>query len=553
MRRMKFILLATFGVILTACGAQVWADDTPPPDEPVVEEQQVVAEDYGYTTTAAPTTYATTTTGVPNTQGVTTTMASTTMASTTTMAPTTLATTTTAAPTTVKETTTTEKEHKWFVCKYVGTPGVDERLQTGDNPISVDGHSIATFPNLVIGAFFADAQGRSVVIAQDTGQPEPDADEACPPPSGGTTTTLPNVTTTSSTTSTTSTTSSTTTTTIPRQSLLGIDDFATCANGAPAISITFGVRPELNGLIGQLSIISLPNGLTVLNNQSLVFVSGGTTVIPYPAVAAGTTSATLNYNLSGEFATASVGPPPTNCAQVTTTTTTLPASTTTTTPAGPTTTVTGATTTTVAPTTLAPTTTLPATFTFGAASTVCVAEVPTIRITFQSPGFPTLAGQTGTLTMTAVSGGAVVGTQPLVYRPGTTVDILYPGTRVNPDGSIADVPGWILQPNGLWVLDPSDQFLRAGIVLTYTVNPTATATVTYPPESATCANPENPPGINTPATPGSPGATPGGTVPPAHPLPSTGASIAETALLAAGATAFGLVLFGVGRRRRRTS
>ena len=28
-------------------------------------------------------------------------------------------------------------EGKVFVCKYVGKPGVDERLQTGDNPIDV--------------------------------------------------------------------------------------------------------------------------------------------------------------------------------------------------------------------------------------------------------------------------------------------------------------------------------------------------------------------------------------------------------------------------------
>ena len=32
---------------------------------------------------------------------------------------------------------TSGAEGKVFVCKYVGTPGVDERLQTGDNPISV--------------------------------------------------------------------------------------------------------------------------------------------------------------------------------------------------------------------------------------------------------------------------------------------------------------------------------------------------------------------------------------------------------------------------------
>ena len=168
---------------------------------------------------------------------------------------------------------------------------------------------------------------------------------------------------------------------------------------------------------------------------------------------------------------------------VTTTTTTLPGETTTTT------TVPGSTTT--------PTTT-PTTepFVFGAAATVCVAEVPTIRITFANT-FPDLAGLTGTLTMSDVDGN-VVSTQSLVYEPGTTVDLLYPGTSVNPDGSIDDVPGWILTDDGLWVRDPSDEFLREGINLTYTVNPTATAFVTYPPESSECANPENPPGTTNP-------------------------------------------------------
>ena len=108
---------------------------------------------------------------------------------------------------------------------------------------------------------------------------------------------------------------------------------------------------------------------------------------------------------------------------------------------------------------------------------------------------------TGTLTMSDVNGN-VVSSQPLVYRPGTTVDLLYPGTSVNPDGSIDDVPGWILTDDGLWIRDPSDAFLRDGINLTYTVNPTATAFVTYPPESSTCANPDGPfppPGAPPPA------------------------------------------------------
>jgi hypothetical protein len=95
--------------------------------------------------------------------------------------------------------------------------------------------------------------------------------------------------------------------------------------------------------------------------------------------------------------------------------------------------------------------------------------------------------------MTAAATGEVVSVQSLVYEPGATVDILYPGTVVNSDGSIADVPGWNLNSDGFWVQDPSDAFLRQGIFLTYTVNPTAgPVLVTYPPESSACANPNGP-------------------------------------------------------------
>ena len=105
--------------------------------------------------------------------------------------------------------------------------------------------------------------------------------------------------------------------------------------------------------------------------------------------------------------------------------------------------------------------------------------MPTIRITFENR-FPSLAGVTGTLTFTSAVTGEVIDIQPLVYQPGATVDILYPGTRVNPDGSIADVPGWNLNSDGFWVQDPSDAFLREGVL------------VTYPPESSECANPPGP-------------------------------------------------------------
>lgn len=66
---------------------------------------------------------------------------------------------------------------KVFVCKYVGKPGVDERLQTGQNPIDVSSNSIKDYQG--VGSYFNDAQGRSYVLAVDMGQPEPNVSE-CP-------------------------------------------------------------------------------------------------------------------------------------------------------------------------------------------------------------------------------------------------------------------------------------------------------------------------------------------------------------------------------------
>jgi hypothetical protein len=80
--------------------------------------------------------------------------------------------------------------HKVFVCKYVGTPGVDEALKLGQNPISVDLHTIDEYRTFdgdiesLVGGHFPDAHGRSFVIAVDRGQPEPPV-TACPSPSSG--------------------------------------------------------------------------------------------------------------------------------------------------------------------------------------------------------------------------------------------------------------------------------------------------------------------------------------------------------------------------------
>ena len=65
---------------------------------------------------------------------------------------------------------------KVYVCKYVGQPGVDERLKAGKQPISV---SSASTGGAAVGNYFADGQDRSFVVAIDDGGPAPTAD-ACP-------------------------------------------------------------------------------------------------------------------------------------------------------------------------------------------------------------------------------------------------------------------------------------------------------------------------------------------------------------------------------------
>jgi hypothetical protein len=254
-----------------------------------------------------------------------------------------------------------------------------------------------------------------------------------------------------------------------------------------------------------------------------------TTTIKQTTTTAGNTTTTVKQT------TTTTGGGGTTTTLSTTTTTTGGGTTTTstTTSTSTTTTVPGGTTTT--------TTTIPGDQVFvRAAGTTCDNEVPKIIITFGN--LVEFNGHVGTLTMRDLNGN-VISVQPLTYQVGTTVELLYPGTAVNPDGSIADVPGWILQPDGFWVEDPSDTFLRDGIDLTYEVNPTATARVTYPPASAGCNTPTRPPAPPGPTTTRPPG------VPPVPGLPPTG-NEPWTAAVAALTLAAGALLAVVARRRR---
>jgi LPXTG-motif cell wall-anchored protein len=71
-----------------------------------------------------------------------------------------------------------DADPKVYVCKYVGTPGVDERLQTGQNPIEV---SVNATGGTAIGSYFADAHGRSYLLGIVPIVPEPSRAN-CPPP-----------------------------------------------------------------------------------------------------------------------------------------------------------------------------------------------------------------------------------------------------------------------------------------------------------------------------------------------------------------------------------
>lgn len=77
--------------------------------------------------------------------------------------------------------------YKSYVCKYVGKPSVDERLQTGQNPIWVSNSSLGIGVKTLttVGQVFNDAQGKSVVIVANTAKltPEPSVAQ-CPAPVG---------------------------------------------------------------------------------------------------------------------------------------------------------------------------------------------------------------------------------------------------------------------------------------------------------------------------------------------------------------------------------
>ena len=86
-----------------------------------------------------------------------------------------------------------DADSKVWVCKYVGTPNVDETLKSGKNPIEVSGHSVDKDKDgqVFVGDQFADAQGRSVVVQIGGEDPGAGACSPTPPPTTPPTTAPP--------------------------------------------------------------------------------------------------------------------------------------------------------------------------------------------------------------------------------------------------------------------------------------------------------------------------------------------------------------------------
>ena len=82
-----------------------------------------------------------------------------------------------------------DADSRVWVCKYVGTPGDDEVLKAGKNPIEVSGNSVDKDKDgeVFVGDQFADAQGRSVIVQIEGDNPGAGSCSPTPPPNGGTT------------------------------------------------------------------------------------------------------------------------------------------------------------------------------------------------------------------------------------------------------------------------------------------------------------------------------------------------------------------------------
>lgn len=116
-------------------------------------------------------------------------------------------------------------------------------------------------------------------------------------------------------------------------------------------------------------------------------------------------------------------------------------------------------------------------------TSVCIGDVPYVQYKV-TPNF--LAG-TNPVTLTWLNTDkTVVTAQGVVTNQSTTATILWPGAVVDANNQPVDWPGWIIQ-NGVWV-QGNDGFekTRPTAYLVFSVNPTDTIQLSYPPASPAC-------------------------------------------------------------------
>jgi hypothetical protein len=116
---------------------------------------------------------------------------------------------------------------------------------------------------------------------------------------------------------------------------------------------------------------------------------------------------------------------------------------------------------------------------------VCRSNAPFLRYDIVLVGAANPSLDSATITLRAIAGDFT----RVIETDSLEGVILWPGAALGADGNATDWPGWRLDANGQWVIDPSDAFLRDGLEVTVEVNPTAVVIVDYPPADSLCADP----------------------------------------------------------------
>lgn len=114
------------------------------------------------------------------------------------------------------------------------------------------------------------------------------------------------------------------------------------------------------------------------------------------------------------------------------------------------------------------------------AQSACVGGAPVLEYAVQAEGTP---NTTVTLTWQNPTGPDVIyAGLPLSGR------VLWPGTVIE-NGTVVDWPGWTRQADGSFTPGDEYDWVRPSVHLLFEVNPSTTAVVVYPPESALCSDP----------------------------------------------------------------